>query len=52
MDGSHAPTVSHQPGASEYHPASMTKYSLPSRLAVSISGSSFSVVGSPFRQFM
>jgi hypothetical protein len=50
--GSQAPTVVHQPSLSSYQPASMTKYSAPASAAASISGSSFSVVGSPIRQFM
>ena len=37
---------------SSYQPASMQKYSAPTRRAASISGSSFSVVGSPIRVFM
>lgn len=47
----HSPTLSHQlPSA--YQPASMTKYSHPAFSAASTSGNSFSVVGSPNRQFI
>ena len=51
LDGSHSPTPSHQNPA-EYHPQSTQKYSQPASFALSISGSSFSVVGSPHRQFI
>ena len=52
-EGRHRPMLSHQssPG-SAYQPASMQKYSAPARAAAAISGSSRSVLGSPFRVFM
>lgn len=52
-EGSHSPTLSHQPSVpSSYQPESMQKYSDPASAAASISGSSFSVVGSPISVFM
>ena len=50
-EGFHSPTLYHQ-FSSVYQPASMTKYSHPRAAAASMMGSSFSVVGSPNRQFM
>ena len=47
LDGIHSPTDGHQLPVSSYQPQSMTKISMPALPAASISGSSFSVVGSP-----
>ena len=52
VDGFHSPTVSHQCPLSSYQPASMQKTSAPTSAAAAISGSSFSVVGSPLSVFM
>src|ERR1700733_7951675 len=53
LDGCHNPTDPHQSSFnSAYQPASITKYSQPASAAASMRGSSFSVVGSPSRQFM
>ncbi len=52
VEGSHSPTLSHQPSVSSYQPASTTKYSAPALAAASMSGSRRSVLGSPLRQFI
>ena len=52
FDGIHSPTLGHQSPESSYQPQSMTKISTPVSPAALISGSSFSVVGSPLMVFM
>ncbi len=52
VEGCHSPTLGHQSPLSSYQPASMQKISAPTSAAASMSGRSFSVVGSPMRVFM